>query len=314
MSAGSRGIAFVVNPQAAMGSVGREWNRIAARARERLGPFQAYHTRGPGDAIQITRNALQGGCEIIVCVGGDGTFNEVINGFMGEEGPTHPHAAVAYIARGTGCDFIRTVPLPKDVEGVLHLIDSGRRTSMDLGRLEYRDHRGRTVTRYFHNVASFGLGGEVDARVNRTTKVFGGFFSFVWATLISVLLYNRKSIRLKLDNGDAQELTVLNVAVANGQYHGGGMWVAPDASIADGKFHVTVIGDYSLPEVLRYLPKLYNGTLMELDKVSGFTATRVEARSNERVLLDVDGEQPGELPVAVDMVPGALPLITPGAL
>lgn len=311
---GARDITFIVNPQAGTGLVGREWDRLATRARERLGPFQAYHTGGPGDAIQLTRRALQGGCEIIVCVGGDGTFNEVVNGFMGEEGPIHPGAALAYIARGTGCDFIRTVPLPGDMEGILNLIGSGRGTSIDLGRLRYRDHLGRTVARYFHNMASFGLGGEVDARVNRTTKVFGGFFSFIWATLISLLLYSRKPIHLKLDNGTEQSLTALNVAVANGQYHGGGMWVAPDANVTDGKFHVTVIGDFSLLEVLRYLPKLYNGTLMELDKVSSFTATKVEARSGEKVLIDVDGEQPGELPVTVDMVPAALTLISDGLL
>ena len=117
-----------------------------------------------------------------------------------------------------------------------------------------------------------------------------------------------------MDNGFDQMVTVLNVAVANGQYHGGGMWVSPEARVNDGKFHVTVIGDFSLPEVLWHLPKLYNGKLMGLQKVSSFTATRVEARSEERVLLDLDGEQPGRLPVTVEMVPGALKLIADGPL
>ncbi|MBW1773502.1 MAG: diacylglycerol kinase family lipid kinase [Deltaproteobacteria bacterium] len=314
MNRASGEIAFVVNPHAAVGAVGKEWPRIEKRSRERLGSFRTYITRGPGDATHLTRNALGEGCEIIVCVGGDGTFNEVINGFMEGEGTVHPNAAVGYIARGTGCDFIKTVPLPKDLEKALDIIEKGQRVSMDLGRIEYKDNGGQTAYRYFHNVASFGLGGEVDERVNRTTKVFGGFFSFILATLISVLLYNRKHIRLTMDNGFDQMVTVLNVAVANGQYHGGGMWVSPEARVNDGKFHVTVIGDFSLPEVLWHLPKLYNGKLMGLQKVSSFTATRVEARSEERVLLDLDGEQPGRLPVTVEMAPGALKLIADGPL
>ena len=314
MNRASGEIAFVVNPHAAVGAVGKEWPRIEKRSRERLGSFRTYITRGPGDATHLTRNALGEGCEIIVCVGGDGTFNEVINGFMEGEGTVHPNAAVGYIARGTGCDFIKTVPLPKDLEKALDIIEKGQRVSMDLGRIEYKDNGGQTAYRYFHNVASFGLGGEVDERVNRTTKVFGGFFSFIWATLISVLLYNRKHIRLTMDNGFDQMVTVLNVAVANGQYHGGGMWVSPEARVNDGKFHVTVIGDFSLPEVLWHLPKLHNAKLMGLQKVSSFTATRVEARSEERVLLDLDGEQPGRLPVTVEMVPGALKLIADGPL
>ena len=218
MGVGSKGIAFIVNPHAATGSVGREWDRIAARARERLGPFQTYLTRGPEDATHLTRKALGEGCETIVCVGGDGTFNEVVSGFMEGKGIAPSNAAVGYIARGTGCDFIKTVPLPGDLEKALDIIAKGQRVSMDLGRIEYKDKGGQTAYRYFHNVASFGLGGEVDERVNRTTKVFGGFFSFIWATLISVLLYNRKHIRLTMDNGFDQMVTALNVAVANGQY------------------------------------------------------------------------------------------------
>ena len=314
MNRASREIAFIVNPHAAVGAVGKEWPRIEKRSRERLGSFRTYLTRGQEDATHLTRNALGEGCEIIICVGGDGTFNEVVNGFMEGEGTIHPDAAVAYIPRGTGCDFIKTVPLPKDLEKALDLIENGERVSMDLGRIEFQNNRGKTAYRYFHNVASFGLGGEVDERVNRTTKVFGGFFSFMWATLITVLLYHRKRIRLTMDNGFDQMVTALNVAVANGQYHGGGMWVSPEARVNDGKFHVTVIGDFSLPEVLWHFPKLYNGKLMGLHKVSSFTATKVEAQSEERVLLDVDGEQPGRLPLTIEMVPGALNLIADGPL
>jgi diacylglycerol kinase family enzyme len=87
------------------------------------------------------------------------------------------------------------------------------------------------------------------------------------------------------------------------------MWVAPDAQVDDGAFHITVIGDLSLPEVFWHLPKLYNGKLLEVDKVSAFEAKKVEADSDQRVLLDVDGEPLGALPVVIEMVPGALPLI-----
>jgi diacylglycerol kinase family enzyme len=102
------------------------------------------------------------------------------------------------------------------------------------------------------------------------------------------------------------------VAVANGQYHGGGMWVAPDAVMDDGLFHVTVIGDFSLLEVFRHLPKLYDGRLFQLKKVRSLIGRRIEASSENPVLLDVDGEQPGSLPVTISMAPKALRILTPG--
>jgi len=306
----SRKIAFIVNPNAAMGSTSREWPQIKALARDRLGPFQAHLTTGPGDAIRLTRLALLEGAELVVCIGGDGILNEVVNGFMGEDGPIRPGAMLGFIPRGTGCDFIKTVPIPRELNRALDLIIGCHARPIDLGRLKYRDHHGHPSCRYFHNITSFGLGGEVDERVNRTTKVFGGFISFIWATLISILIYDKKRIHLKVDNGFDQTVMSWNVVVANGQYHGGGMWVAPEASVDDGLFHVTVIGDLTLAEIFLNLPKLYNGKILQLEKVSTLVGKRVEAFSDQRVLLDVDGEQPGQLPVIIDIVPGALLLIT----
>ncbi len=303
-------IAFIVNPNAAMGSTGREWPRIKALARDRLGPFQSHLTTGPEDATRLTRLALLGGVELVVCVGGDGTLNEVVNGFMAEDGPIRPEALLGFIPRGTGCDFIKTIPIPRDLDMALDLINSSNARLIDLGRIKYRDHHGHYSCRYFHNITSFGLGGEVDERVNRTTKVFGGFISFIWATLISILIYDKKRIHLKVDDGFDQRIVSWNVVVANGQYHGGGMWVAPGATVDDGLFQVTILGDMTLAEVFRYLPKLYNGKISQLEKVNTLVGKRVEAYSDQRVLLDMDGEQPGRLPVVIDMVPSTLLLIS----
>jgi YegS/Rv2252/BmrU family lipid kinase len=302
---------FIVNPHAGRGSVGRQWPHILEGARQRFGDVGFSITGGPGEAALSTRRALLDGAEVIVCVGGDGTLNEVVTGVMDEKIPLRPSAMLGLVPNGTGCDFIKTVRIPSDPGEALDVIAAARFRPLDLGRLAYRDHLGRPAVRYFHNVTSFGLGGEVDERVNRTTKVFGGFVSFFWATVMTVLRYRGKRVLLSIDGSEEEPVTVLNVVIGNGQYHGGGMWVAPEARVDDGLFHVTVIGDFSLPEIFFHFPKLYNGKLLLLRKVRGVTAKRVEARSLERVLLDVDGEQPGSLPATAEIVRSALRLIVP---
>lgn len=294
-----------------MGAAGRKWEALSRKAGDLIGPFSSCFTTGMGDAVGLTREALLGGAEIIVCVGGDGTLNEVVNGYMAGDAPLRNGAVIGVIPIGTGCDLAKTLQIPKDPDKALELVRAGNSRLFDIGRLAYRDHAGRTDTRYFHNVASFGLGGEVVERVNRTSKAFGGFASFIWATLVSLLLYSRKRIRLKVGDGPEEDLLVWNVAVANGQYHGGGMWIAPDANARDGLFHVTVIGDMGLGKVLWNLPRLYNGRVLEVDKVRSLTARRIAATSDQEVLLDVDGEQPGRLPATIDILPSALPLLTP---
>jgi diacylglycerol kinase family enzyme len=161
-------------------------------------------------------------------------------------------------------------------------------------------------------MVSFGLGGEVVERVNRTSKRLGGFLSFIWATLITIFLYDRKRIFLQVDNQPRQEINAWNVAVANGQYHGGGMWEAPGADVTDGEFQITVIGDLRLPQVFWHFPKLYTGKIYDAPKIEKKVGRQVAATSAQDVLLDMDGEQPGYLPVSIEIVPAAVPLICPG--
>ena len=304
-------IVFIVNPNAAMGAAGKQWPRIEALCRERLGDCPCRITSGPGDAREFARREAQKGSRLIVCVGGDGTLNEIVNGVMNDQGPVGDDVAVGFIPFGTGCDFRRTLCIPRNPLGAVELLVKGRPQAIDLGRLICLDHEGRRCVRYFHNVTSFGLGGEVDERVNRGGRKMGGFFSFLKATLISLLLYNKKRIHLRVDGAFDETVVTWNIAVANGKYHGGGMCIAPGADARDGVFDVTIVGDLNLGEIVYHLPKLYSGRISEVKKVRTLTGRRIEAFSEQRVLLDVDGEQPGMLPVSIEMAPGALRFILP---
>ena len=166
---------FVVNPHAGNGTTGKEWPRISKMAQEILGPFEARLTGGPGDATRITRDHLLKGADRVICVGGDGTLNEVVNGFVDEKNPLRKDAVLGFLPNGTGCDFIRTLPIPSGLEASLNTIREDHIRTIDLGYIRFLNHEGRTCTRYFHNIASFGLGGEVVDRVNRTSKFCGPF-------------------------------------------------------------------------------------------------------------------------------------------
>jgi diacylglycerol kinase (ATP) len=303
-------IAFIVNPNAGGGSSGEKWPKIADLARNRLGLFDAYVTGRRGDAEIFATEAVMKGTSTIVCVGGDGTLNEAVNGLMAVEAEKRAETVLGFIPNGTGCDFVKSVPIPRDPEEAVQRIWQRITRTVDLGRLLFLNHEGRSTVRYFHNVTSFGLGGEVDERVNRASKRFGPFLSFIWATLISILVYGKKQVHLTVDDTFEGDVSVWNVALANGQYHGGGMWVAPGATVDDGWLDVTVVGDLSLAGVFRNLPNLYNGKILQVPKIFGLKGKTISASSNQRVLLDVDGEQPGTLPVTVDVIPNAVSIIT----
>jgi len=302
---------FIINPMAGGGRAGKSWQSVRNDVERLFGTLRESYTSLPGEATVLARRSLLEGCDGIVCVGGDGTLNEVVNGFMNDQGPLRPEVLLAYFPCGTGCDFIRTLRQSRNILETLKGILPFHTKNIDLGRMRYRDHRGAPLSRYFHNITSFGLGGEVNNRVNRSRKRLGGFASFLLATGVSLLRYEKKRIRLRVDDRFDEEIRSWNIAVANGQFHGGGMWVAPDARIDDGLLHVTVLGDFSFPEVLVQLPRLYNGKIYGHRKILNISGRHIEALSDETVLIDMDGEQPGRLPLSIDIIPRCLSMVIP---
>ena len=301
---------LIVNPLSANGRTGRNWAEIEDRIREHLPEFDTAFTEGPMHATELAREALGAGYEMVVTVGGDGTNSEVVNGFFDERGtPVHEGAVLGVLPMGTGCDFVKTAGIPKPVHlAAAHL--PGRHTiPCDVGRLDYTDHRGREQSCHFINITDFGIGGEVAVNVNKTTKLFGGFFSFFWGTLRTEFGYGNKTVRLVADGRDLGERLIKNVIVANGKYFGGGMRIARAAELNDGQFECIIMNALTRWEGVRLLRGIYSGDFVKYEKkIERFKACELRAESDDIVLLDVDGEQPGRLPCSLRVVPAAIRL------
>jgi YegS/Rv2252/BmrU family lipid kinase len=298
----------VVNPRSADGATGRRWDKTARLLHDGIGPFETVFTSGPEMATRVTRAALREGAALIVAVGGDGTLNEVTNGFFDESGhAVSPEAALGLLPAGTGGDFRRSVGIPLDTEAAVRIL-AGESRLVDVGKVTYRAHDGGQASRFFINVASCGVSGLVDRYVNRSTKRLGGKISFALASLRSLGEYRDRHIRLQLDGGAWEEMAITSLAVANGQYFGGGMWVAPKAALDDGIFDVTIWTGFGFRDFVFKSAQLYDGRHLRLPGVTTARARTVVAQSEEEVLLDLDGEQPGRLPATWEVIPRALRL------
>ncbi|CAN5895705.1 diacylglycerol kinase family lipid kinase [soil metagenome] len=298
----------VVNPKSQGGKLGKRWAEVA----ETLGrafPFDEAMTTGIGDATRLARAALKGGAERIVAIGGDGTVNEVVNGFFEDGKPVAPEATLGIIPFGTGGDFRRSLGLPQDTSEAVALIAAGHRRKIDVGKLTFVATDGTPAVRMFANIASFGVSGVVDRLVNESGKKLGGKLSFMFASVRATWSYKNQRVQLVFDGKDRAEISINTVAVANGKYFGGGMKVAPDAELDDATFEVVSIGDLGMGEVLSMSRKIYKGDHLAMDKVSVRRAKVIEAEGIEPgavIELDVDGENPGRLPARFEIVPASL--------
>ncbi len=174
------------------------------------------------------RAGLRDGPRLVVAVGGDGTVNEVVNGFFDGDQAIAPDAELAIVPIGTGRDGARTYRIPGRPERALAIVANGATRTIDLGRATYVAHGGGEESRLFLNIASCGLSGAVAERANRTSKRLGGTPSFLWATVATFARWKNIGFKVTMDD-EQRELVANNTIVANGRYFGGGMHIAPDA-------------------------------------------------------------------------------------
>ena len=303
----------IVNPESASGATGDAWPGIASELATHFGAFQPRFTRARGEASEIAAEAALKNRLIIAC-GGDGTISEVANGILMSGGV----AELGILPSGTGGDFRKTIGIPARTRDAARILRNGQTMQIDVGRVTYTNDAGDNESRYFLGVASFGMSADVIAKVKeggpewipaKGPKWLTGRITFSLAMAETALKTAATKIIVQLDDHPEQHMTVANFCVANARYFGGGMKIAPDAKLTDGKFDVVSIGDLGAARILTNAPRLYTGSHLGIDNVGHALAKKVLARpaaKQERIGLDIDGELPGYLPATFQIFPKAL--------
>lgn len=309
----------IVNPKSAGGSTKDKWAAVASDLRVHFGAFQVAFTKSQGDGTTIAKQAAENGRQFIIACGGDGTINEVANGII-QAGIGEVEMGV--FPSGTGGDFRRTIGLPSEHRKAAKALRNGKTKSIDVGKVTYLNHSDVQESRYFLNIASFGLSASINERVKTNSFVkwlpFGstiqGKAKFAFSTLQEVLEIEPNSVLVKIDDKEEQSLQTLNFCVCNARFFGGGMKIAPDAKINDGNFDIVNIGDLNTARILRNGYKLYNGSHLELPEVKSTLAKKIVVCPVDKeatINIETDGELPGKLPATFEILPEALKMRVP---
>jgi diacylglycerol kinase (ATP) len=291
---------FLVNPASGNGATGKRWPKLRERAAELGLRGEQVLSEFPGHLAQAAKDSPG---SLLVVIGGDGTVNEVANGVAGTE------AELAVLPCGTGQDFGRTHGLPTRFDDAVQVALGGETRTIDLGRVELESG----ASRFFANVGSAGMSGAVARRANSMTKAFGGRATFFYALTREFLAWQNTRVVVELEDGVRREGPMHDVIVANGNWHGGGMKLAPDARQDDGVFDVVLIGDVTKLDFLTTSPKLYSGGYLSHPRVELLRSSSVAISAAEPLPLEVDGEPIGATPARFEVVPAALRLRVPAA-
>jgi YegS/Rv2252/BmrU family lipid kinase len=306
---------LIVNPRAGAGRAGRHLDELRAAVSRHLPHAEIVLTEAPGHGRHLARQAAQDGVELLAAVGGDGTIHEIVDGLFDGDQPISSGLVLGIVPAGTGSDLRRSLALPGDRDDALRVLATGTDRPVDVVHVTLQTTQGPKEERFI-NVAGFGANGEVVRHANDMDKRLGGRITFFRASLKTSLSYTAAELALRwIDAGGTQHTwqgRAASVFVANGQHCGGGMLVGKGGRMDDGLLEVTVLPPDSAATQVLQARRLYDGSLGQWPGARRFQVRELEARPVSRapVHLDLDGENPGQLPAIFRVLPRALRIRT----
>ena len=295
---------LVCNARSGRGGVAKALPTVEAALRERDLEYEIATTEYAGHATELARAALERDIRFLVAMGGDGTIHEVVNGMLEDDKAVVPDSVLGVVAAGTGSDFIKTFGLPVGPRAAVSHLDGDTSFSIDIGKIVYRED-GREVTRYFPNIAEVGLGAECVARAARLPRWLGPtvYLAAFWLTM-----RKHRASQVKVDLVDrVYEGYMNNLVVANGQFFGGGMKIAPKAAPTDGLLDIQ-IEHARKREAIAMMPKVFKGEHVPHPDIVEAKRVKVSIESDRPLRIEADGEVLGFTPASFELLKDALTL------
>lgn len=281
----------LVNPQSGGGAAPAAVVPVARILRDAGARVEVTYSPGPLACAQLAREAVQRG-DVVVAVGGDGMLSSVASAVVDARG------VLGIVPSGRGNDFARMLGLGADPEDVAHVLLEGEPTPVDVV------DTGRRVVLGSVYAGVDSLASAIVDRAHRLPRAL----QYPYAAVRSVVEFSPTRFTVEID-GQVLEEEAYTVVVANSGYYGAGMHIAPAASLTDGLLDVVIVRAASKLRLIRSLPRLYDGTHVDLDDVITAQGIEVRVRSADPVTAYGDGERLAPLPVTARVRAGALTVL-----
>jgi YegS/Rv2252/BmrU family lipid kinase len=320
---------LMVNPNSSSGVTGKGWDDLYSEIKNVLGGnLEVAFTKKPGDGAKLTRQFLKQGFKKVLAIGGDGTLNEVANGFFEEPvgihsdktnrpaGPTplkpiNPDAIMGVVPAGTRNVLAKSLGLPEGIVECCKNFGIGKPKKIDAiyATVTSQGDPSSTTSRICLNAAEMGVAGEIIERSKKVREVVNSrIVSTITSIAATLPTYQSNECEISIDNNRKKFAIKMTMAVvANGQFLGGGFKVAPHASMSDGLLDLVVLKDSGSLKMIDELFNMKDGDYKEEDKIVYRQVRKVSLTSKERdVTVTVDGEPIGILPATFEVIPHAL--------
>lgn len=334
--------AIVVNPNSASGLTGKNWDNLHLMIKRLFGDnCEIAFTEKSGDGTNLTRNFIKKGYKKIVAIGGDGTINEVANGFFEEDirihgsgsskynnkdndsfltqavfKPINSAAVMAVFPCGTRNVLVKSLDLPADFAECCLNFETYKLQKVDVISVKATniENHSKTAMRIYLNAAEIGIGAEVIDKAKKVRSVVNNrLISTVTGLVTTVPTYESSLCEISIDDGHESILTKMTMGVvANGKFLGGGFKAAPEANVLDGLLDVVILKESSSLEMIENFLNIKDGNYTNEGDVFYRQAKKVSIKSKEEnrdITVTIDGEPIGILPATFEVLQNALTIL-----
>lgn len=300
-------ISIILNPWAGRGKAGKQRPALEHALGEAGLDYELLTTNARGHAIELARDAVMRGSDVVVAIGGDGTLNETVNGLMQGNQASGRNAAFAVIPLGTGSDFIKVLETVEadDIPGGIARLKRMQRRHIDLGLVEVKGEGSR----YLLNAVGVGFDAQAAAEALKITWA-KGWIVYYLAIIRALIYYKAFPMQIRFRD-EMVERRMMFTTIANGRCQGAGFWLTPDAHIDDGQLDVCMVDMLSIPKVAQYIPLIQKGAHTKLKEVRMERIPQITLTCENDLPVAIDGEviSTTAREIVVTSVPGAIDLL-----
>lgn len=289
-------IVLIFNPTAKNAS-GRKIAKASHFLRSRGYKAEILFTEQKGHAESLAREAVKESPSLIIAAGGDGTFNEIVNGIAGSEIP------MAILPLGTTNVLAKELGLPETVDDALEVALNGTPKTVSLGKI-YVTRHSLLVTRYFLLMAGIGFDGEAVFRINETLKKISGKGAYIFSGFKTLSVFNPDKLILDMDG---KTYTGYSVIISKVAKYGGNFKITPDARLTDPFFYVCLFKGKGRLDILRYVTGIVAGKHLGFRDVEYVRAKNINVEGDAHI--QIDGDYFGRSPARIEVVPDTVRLV-----
>ncbi|GGG36776.1 diacylglycerol/lipid kinase family protein [Bizionia arctica] len=296
---GSKRWFVIINPTSGNGSCNRKWTDIQKLLISNKFNFEFVFTQYQNHSFELTQGAIKQGFRDFICVGGDGTLHNIINGIMDQKEVLSTDIHVGIIPIGTGNDWVKTHQIPNQLEKAIEIIKKGSLKIQDVGKIDLIPENKRPV--YFINLAGIGFDGYVVSKVNKYKHL--GTLAYLAGAFLG--LFSFQNFRSKVSvNAEQIESKTLMILVGICKYSGGGMQLTETSNPFDGILDISIVKDIGKWDIIKNLPKLFNGKITSHKKVETYktTSVSIDLLDTKKPFIQADGELIGTGNIEVSII------------